>query len=369
MNDKHSDAQAFEVRRNDLASHRLVSETVDAPAEGRVLLAIDRFALTANNITYGVTGDLIGYWRFFPAQGGIDGGWGRLPVWGFGDVLSSTVAGIDEGQRYYGYFPMASHLTLRPTRVSERGFVDAIEHRAELPVIYNQYQRCDTDPGYRLDREALQLLFRPLFTTAFSLDDFLADNGFFGARRVLLSSASSKTAFGLAWLLHRNRRSECQVIGLTSPGNAAFVASLGCYDEVVCYEEVPGLPQEPSVFVDMAGNAALRATLHQHLSEQLRYSCSVGATHWEQSQMSGNDPLPGPRPTMFFAPSQIQKRVEDWGHAELARRTAQAWDPFVAQAADWLTIREERGVAALEARYLALLENRARPSDAFVLSL
>ncbi|NRA84799.1 MAG: DUF2855 family protein [Gammaproteobacteria bacterium] len=28
---------------------------------------VDKFALTANNITYGMTGDTLGYWLFFPA--------------------------------------------------------------------------------------------------------------------------------------------------------------------------------------------------------------------------------------------------------------------------------------------------------------
>ena len=37
---------------------------------GQVLLRIDRFALTANNVTYGVAGDQIGYWQFFPPSGG-----------------------------------------------------------------------------------------------------------------------------------------------------------------------------------------------------------------------------------------------------------------------------------------------------------
>jgi hypothetical protein len=46
-----------------------------ALADGDVLLDVERFALTANNITYGVYGDRLGYWRFFPE----DDTWGRIP--------------------------------------------------------------------------------------------------------------------------------------------------------------------------------------------------------------------------------------------------------------------------------------------------
>ena len=57
-------------------------------------------------------------------------------------------------------------------------------------------------PGRQGDYQAL---LRPLFMLSFLVDDFLAENEFYGARRVMLSSASSKTAFGLAHLLHAAR--------------------------------------------------------------------------------------------------------------------------------------------------------------------
>jgi Protein of unknown function (DUF2855) len=76
-----------------------------------------------------------------------------------------------------------------------------------------------------------------LFMLSFLVDDFLAESDFFGAQCVMLSSASSKTAIGLAHLLHSLRKN-VRVIGLTSAGNAGFVASLGCYDDVVAYDRV-----------------------------------------------------------------------------------------------------------------------------------
>jgi hypothetical protein len=71
----------------------------------------------------------------------------------------------------------------------------------------------------------VQALLRPLFITSWLIDDFLADNDFFGARVMLLSSASSKTAYGTAFQLAQ--RDGIEVVGLTSPGNVAFCESPG----------------------------------------------------------------------------------------------------------------------------------------------
>ena len=95
---------------------------------------------------------------------------------------------------------------------------------------------------------------------------------------------------------------------------------LGCYDQVVTYDEVATLDAaNPAVYVDMAGNDALRRSVHEHFGDQLKHSCTIGATHWDQTA-GGDEGLPGPKPEFFFAPAQIQKRAADWGPAELQRR-------------------------------------------------
>ena len=86
----------LQVRRNRLDDVRVASHAAPALADGQVLFAVDKFALTANNITYGVVGDMLGYWKFFPA----DGDYGKIPVWGFGVVIESRCAGINTGERF-----------------------------------------------------------------------------------------------------------------------------------------------------------------------------------------------------------------------------------------------------------------------------
>ena len=58
-----------------------------------------------------------------------------------------------------------------------------------------------------------------------------------------------------------------KIVGLTSPGNVAFVTGLGIFDRVVTYAAIAasfsGLAASTAVaYVDMAGNAAVNAAVH-----------------------------------------------------------------------------------------------------------
>ena len=111
------------------------------------------------------------------------------------------------------------------------------------------------DPGRSAHDEDVESLLRPLYTTSWLIDDWLADvePPFFGAEAVVLTSASSKTALGTAHALHA-RAERPEVVGLTSARNVGFVESLGVHDSVVTYDDVESLPSRPTVIVDMAGN-------------------------------------------------------------------------------------------------------------------
>jgi hypothetical protein len=361
------------VRKDDLRSTRMHSAPLPEGAElpaGAALLRVDHFALTANNVTYGAFGDALSYWRFFPVE---KQGWGCIPAWGFGTVLQSNAADVAPDERFYGYFPMASHVVLQPTRMKDAGFVDGAPHRAALHPLYNQYTRVTMDALYRAEDENLLMLLRPLFIASFMIDDLLADNGFFGASAVLVSSASSKTAYGTAFQLAQ--RKGIEIIGLTSPVNLRFVQSLGCYDRVLPYDAATSLPADLQVaYVDMAGNGELLSTLHHHFRDAMRYSCVVGATNWEKIERADTGlALPGAKPTQFFAPAQIKKRAADWGSGGFQRNFAAGWQKFVARvkdpAAPWLRVSQAQGAEAVERIYRELLEGRTDPQLGHVLSL
>ncbi|MBP6011425.1 MAG: DUF2855 family protein [Alphaproteobacteria bacterium] len=353
----------FLVSRKNLHETKFV-ETPLALKPGQALLKVDRFALTANNITYGAFGDMMMYWNFFPAPEG----WGRIPVWGFADVVESQADGVKPGERFYGYFPMSTHLIVEPTRTTPHHFFDGAAHRQKMAAVYNTYTRVAADPSYDKAREDQQALLRPLFATSFLIDDFLVDNDFFGGREVVLSSASSKTSLGLAFLLHANRRGQVSVVGLTSKSNAGFVEKTKYYDRVVTYDAIAQSPHDKTaVFVDMAGNGEIRAAVHKHWSSDLKHSCAVGATHWDHRESSAD--LPGPKPQMFFAPDRVKKRNQDWGPGGLEKHLAAAWTAFNASVDGWMKIEQGRGHAEVERVYRDMVAGKVKPEEGHILAL
>jgi hypothetical protein len=358
----------LQSRKGNPAETRVLRQSALVDIEvGEVLLRVDSFAFTANNVTYAMFGDAMKYWQFFPTG---DADWGMIPVWGFATVTASSVDGIKAGERFYGYYPMATQLVVQPERVAPGGFVDGAEHRAGLAAVYNQYSRCSTDPGYQAAQEAQQMILRPLFFTSFLIDDFLEDNRFYGAERVVLSSASSKTAYGTAFCLAQ--RKNIEVIGLTSRANLEFVRGLGCYHQVLTYDEVADVSANvATVYVDFSGNVNLRRDIHTHLGDALKYSASIGGTDWQHIGKVGE--LPGPRPTLFFAPAQIKKRIADWGGATLQAKLAAAWKDFMLPVTrpdqPWLHVVEAKGIDASMAAMAEVISGKAKPEEGHVLSL
>ena len=158
-----------------------------------------------------------------------------------------------------------------------------------------------------------------------------------------------------------------RVIGLTSAGNMEFVTSLGCYDEVRTYDKIESMPVEPVTFVDMAGNADLRARLHRHFGDRMVYSGRVGLTH--QDEAPGDDALPGATPAWFFAPDQIRKRAKEWGPGGIDQRFGAVWSGFTGAMGPKLEVVESRGSDAVQQVYLDTLKGRVSPAQAHMLSM
>jgi hypothetical protein len=355
----------FIVARNDLQQCKSIEtrlpDAAALPADA-LLVKVTRFAFTANNITYAVMGDALKYWQLFPAPKDF----GNIPVWGFGEVIASKHPNVAEGETLFGYFPMATHLVIEAADVGKRGLRDGAAHRQGVSPVYNAYARVNGDPAFTGRQGDCQALLRPLFMLSFLVDDFLAENDFYGARRVMLSSASSKTAYGLAHLLHG--RGGIKVVGLTSAPHVAFVKSLGCYDEVVTYDAVTSMPADsPVAYVDMAGNSALREKLHRHFGEQMKYSGRIGLTH--RSTSPDEPELPGAKPTWFFAPDQIRKRAREWGAGGVDARFGAAWSGFAPKLDRWLKVVEGRGPATVKQVYLDTLNGKVPPDQGHMLSL
>jgi len=306
--------------------------------------------------------------RGFKIQHGGDAG-----VWGFGTVVRSESESARVGERFYGYFPMSSHLIVQPKRADAAGFFDGAAHRRDLGAVYNQYARTTRDPSYHPDTEPQQALLRPLFGTAYFLADYLREYGCFDAEVVLVSSASSKLAAIVASLLAAGaKRDRRKFIGLTSAQHLLFVQQLGSYDRVIGYDEIAALPTaRRAVFLDIAGSSAIRAAVHRHLGSALKSSLLVGTTHHDLQPPEAG--LPGPEPVPFSVSVWIRHCDQQWTTDVMRRRIGEAWRDLFTTMLDpghgWLTILQSSGPAAVARVYGDLVSGRARPQDGHVLAL
>lgn len=359
---------AIDIDRDDVTKTAVT--TADAEiGPGEILVQIDSFAMTANNITYavfgkpaGLFGNEQGYWDFFADRDAP----GRLPVWGFATVLVSDIDGVAPGDRFYGYYPMASHAVLMPGHIGPGGFTDITPRRSTLPPIYNQYQRLDSLPDYRADHHDYWPVFRPLFLTGWLIADQFEDENDYGVEQVLIASASSKTAIGLAHAM-KQRSAPPRTIGLTSSANSANLTDLGLYDQVVAYDDIGTLdPAKTSALVDMAGNGNVTAAVHGHFGDRLVKSIIVGKSHWDAA--ADTPGLPGPAREGFFAPGRSQKRIADWGPRGFGERIAAAWLGFMEVAPRIASIDTRSGSSGALEAYHEVLGGKADPKTGIIIT-
>ena len=355
-------SRTVQVKRAAITETRIAD--VDQPplGDGEVRLTIESFSVTANNVTYAVVGDAFGYWNFFPGEGE----WGVVPMWGHAVVAESRHPELAVGERVYGYLPMADTLDVLPGSVSPGGFVDMAAHRQPMSVIYNQYARLAADPEHDPAKEAERMIFGPLFKTGFLIESMMRREHWFGADVLICTSASSKTAMATASVA-RDKSPQVQRIGLTSAGNVDFVRAGGFYDLVMAYEQIADLPQMAAVLVDFAGNAGIIHAVHAALEDQLKYSCTVGATHVGKGFGQDNGPLPGPEPVLFFAPHHAVAAIQELGPKGFGAAVAHSWARFVGEAGGAVAVDQRAGLEAAIDAFVATAEGKADPAVGIVI--
>jgi hypothetical protein len=357
--------RSFQVCENDLAEVRWREQPTDGDlADGQVQVAICRFALTANNITYARLGGRIpslgfGYWDFFPSETG----WGQIPVWGVADIVASRHPALEEGTALFGFFPMATHLRMTVDAIRGATVFEHSPHRRSLPATYNQYLIAER--GLALSPEAMDayMVLRPSFSLSFCCATYLSEQRWFDSRRILISSASAKAARGLAMLLAGEG---LEVVGLTSPQRADQIASRAIYDRVLAYDDVCSLASDvPTVFVDIANAAAVTRAVHEHLQPGLRASIAAGFTHGSDF----GDNLPGPARALFMAPAHMQRLQKEWGNGVYWQRFTEAWRRFHVLVSRHTAFVHTTGPTDVERTYRQVLQGQVPDDVAHVLSI
>jgi hypothetical protein len=369
MSETHNLTEIW-IEKSNVSNTKIVKKELrsDHLNADEVLLKVDSMGFSANNVTYSVFGEQRGYWGFFPA----DDTWGIVPMWGFASVLESNHAEVKVGEKVFGYLPMATHLVITAGKTSPTHFFDISEKRKSISPVYDNYVRCVTDPGYQDNREAWQLNYRPLFMTSFVLDDYVGESLMASeqpVQQVILTSASSKTAYGAAHLLMKHKAERglnYQVIGLTSASNKGFTQDLDCYDQVLSYDDIAPLGEdELSWVLDFAGNKSLLLNLQKQFVDNLDKLVLIGSTDVDAQQDKPDGHLDS---EFFFAPSQVKRRTGEWGHAGFAERYAEAWQSFAMHMNDKVAVAEYSGAKAIEALYHTGLDNKLNNLEINVLS-
>ena len=355
--------QEIWINRKDYRQTRCVDLPQKALVEGQVLVSIDKFALTSNNVGYAVSGDLVGYWHYFPTH---EQDWGIVGVWGLANVVASKHPDIAVGERISGFFPMATDIVLQPTGIKTFQFVDGTEHRQALPPFYNQYQRCQAEPAIMQSLENERCVLFPLYMTGFVIADFLTDNDYFSAEQVIIGSVSSKTGYSLAAFLRSNAY-KGNIVGLTSNGNINFVNNLQLCDQVISYDDIETLKQVSSVYIDMAGNSEVLARIHQHLQDNMKSSQIVGVTHWESR--GEQQQLPGCKPTFFFTPKHIKKRSDELGATTFMEKAIMSAAGLSQQLKSLINMEFHYGSDSVQQLWQDMLNNKVSGQRGLMLSL
>ena len=156
---------AMQIHRDAIAGCRRACPTT------ALLVKVDRFAFTANNITYAVLGDELKYWQLFPAPEGF----GNIPVWGFGEVIASRHPDVSRSANAVRLFSDGDasgdrggrRQQARPAR--RRRASARTSRRSTTPM--RASAAMPPSPDAQGDYQAL---LRPLFMLSFLVDDYLA---------------------------------------------------------------------------------------------------------------------------------------------------------------------------------------------------
>ena len=84
----------FQTLKSDLTKSRIVDIDSTVIDDDEIIVKIESYAFTANNVTYGVAGDTIGYWKFFPAGHDEKNEWGCIPAVSYTHLTLPTIYSV-----------------------------------------------------------------------------------------------------------------------------------------------------------------------------------------------------------------------------------------------------------------------------------
>ncbi|MDF2829082.1 MAG: hypothetical protein K0R01_2365 [Mycobacterium sp.] len=349
---ERSDTHVLEVdRTTPLDGLELVGEPLPPRRPGVVILAVERFSVAANNLGYVLVNDVLKTLEAFPSPSRDRA---RIPVWGIAEVVAAdpTVAAV--GTRVAGFLPMATRVAVRAEN-TDIGLLSVDEGRVGMLPIYRRLvplpDESDSAGG---DVETVLLPVHPF--AALLAADVVAS----GVRRVVVSSASSRSASALSRLLVG---AGVTVVGLTSPGHRAAAETFGVYDRVLGYDEVDRLdPSDGTTYVDVAGSPDVTGAVHDRLGRHLVTSIGVGGTHARSSPSGSGPPL-----AMFNTGDREVELTRERGWPAVQSLYDAARSDLVPWASGWLRVQTVTGLNSTAPVWRDIVAGRSDPLSAVVI--
>jgi hypothetical protein len=328
--------------------------------QGQSRIQIERLAFSANNILYMTLGDKNGYWDLFPG----DDAFGCPPAWGVGRVVETKSEHLSEGERLFGFFPIGSHCVLTPTNLGACHILDVAPNRMAVAPAYNRYSRLTHVSGYDGVDGDWRILLRPLAVVGMLVAQVLADNRFFEATSLVITSASSKTGIGVGSIVKQSNP-EKRIIGVTAKSRVKFVQSLNVFDEVTAYGDYSSLQAESSLLFDLTGSVSLVSELQQKLSSGLLKTWAAGRSH--KTNHLSEQGVSGLVSERFFAPLYMSEYLSKWGGAEFEKRFSSAIEILKNVLVPHLTIDRIQTTTQLSDVYDAFLGNTITSNHGYII--
>jgi hypothetical protein len=330
---------------------RLVREPVPARQPGAVLLAVERFSLATNNLSYVLINDVLHTLDAFPATTPDRA---RVPVWGIAEVIDADPSVIAVGTRVSGFLPMATHTAVRATS-TETGLLSIDERRLRMLPIYRRLTPVPND-AVSEDPDIETVLLAVYRFAALLAADIVAT----GARTAVVTSASSRSAAALSRLL---AHSGISVVGLTSAQHRPAADSFGVYTQVLDYHEIKRIsPSGDTVYVDITGKAGIARAVQHRLGPALAVGIGVGLTHERALPTTAGPPL-----SMFNTGDREVDAVREHGWQAVQSRYDHARAELIAWASEWLTVTTVKGLAGTAAVWRDIVAGCSDPLTAVVI--
>lgn len=261
-NESDISAVQFQIGRPRNMRFLPMDEDIDnLPLGENEVLFVPFTLLTNRYITYYSSGYIVNDIEGFVDPKGVQNtqSFKTAPCWGRCTVYRSNHPDIKPGSTYYSFWPLTAYSVRQVTNVESDGSIG--------------YQNL---PNFTGPKEWLKLVRMEDGESSYAIDNYeymkigityareLRDLDYFGAERLVISSASSASGQIIAMCL-KELNPEFKVVGLTSERNYEFVKQFPYFDEVYTYEGIKSSPNtNKSLYFDALGWDSVTKDVFDH---------------------------------------------------------------------------------------------------------